>query len=75
MDIIKSNKPESVDTGYFIIQLEIDEKLFGELVGTQGKLKLGSSKILLQGGGIVGEVKKKIKESMDAGVILKDDSI
>ena len=50
---------------FFIVELEVDEKLFKPLVGMKGKLKLGCSFINLQGGGMVRAAKKKIREVLD----------
>jgi hypothetical protein len=56
----ETNKPK-----YFIIELEVDEKLFDDLIKLNGKIKLGFSTILLQGGGVVKASKDKIRAEIN----------
>jgi hypothetical protein len=59
------------DSKFFIVDIEVDEKLFKPLTGMMGKLKLGCSFINLQGGGMVRAAKQAIRAKID-GVTDKD---
>ena len=54
-----------IKDGFFVIDIEIDEKLFGELIDRKGQIKIGASFVKLIGGGMVHAAKTKIREDFN----------
>jgi hypothetical protein len=55
------NKYSDMENGYFTVSLQVDEKLFKELIQLKGRLKLGMSYVFLSDGGMITAVKADLK--------------
>ena len=56
---------EEIEGGYFWIDVEVDEKLFGDLIALKGQIKLGASYIKLIGGGMVSAAKTRLRDNIN----------
>ena len=59
-EIIK-NKLSDMENGFFTVGLQVDEKLFKELIRLKGRLKLGMSYVFLSDGGMITAVKEDLR--------------
>ena len=59
------NKEKDIVDDFFEVGLEIDEKIFPQLINMKGQLKISSGYIKLFGGGMVNAAKQKIKEDLE----------
>ena len=59
------DKEKDIVNDYFEVGLEIDEKIFINLINMKGQLKLSSGYVKLYGGGMVNAAKQKIKEDLE----------
>ena len=59
---ITKNKLSDTENGFFTVGLQVDEKLFKELIRLKGRLKLGMSYVFLSDGGMITAVKEDLRD-------------